>query len=249
MDTYDLKPDAAAEFRGEFNPIATNVPGVRICELFPGQARMWDKLACIRSIVSVEEHSDAITTTGYNLRQNTTANHPSFGSVVSRIRTTDASAVPQFVSLRTDDLIHRGEQGGFLGVSHRAFTPRGPDLENLRPLTIDASQFDQRRRLLENFDGVRREIDANMVSGLDFFTARAFEMIAHGGVRNALDLNRETPAVRHRYQGVESFLVGAVWSKRESASSPWRSGAGIRTSKTSAICVATCRCSISVSPI
>src|SRR5262249_59376955 len=58
MDMYDLKPDAPEEFRGEFRPIQTNVPGVQICEHFPMQARMWDKPACIRSIVSVDEHSD-----------------------------------------------------------------------------------------------------------------------------------------------------------------------------------------------
>src|SRR5246127_4516016 len=52
MDMYDLKPDAPTEFRGEFKPIATNVPGVQICEHFPLQAKMWDKLAAIRSIVS-----------------------------------------------------------------------------------------------------------------------------------------------------------------------------------------------------
>ena len=51
MDMYDLKPDAPAEFRGEFRPIDTNVPGVQICEHLPLQARMWDKLAGIRSIV------------------------------------------------------------------------------------------------------------------------------------------------------------------------------------------------------
>ena len=48
MDMYDLKPEAPAEFRGEFKPIATNVPGVQISEYFPMQARMWDKLAVIR---------------------------------------------------------------------------------------------------------------------------------------------------------------------------------------------------------
>src|SRR5262245_673659 len=47
MDMYDLKPEAPAEFKGEFKPIATNVPGVQICEHFPLQAAMWDKLACI----------------------------------------------------------------------------------------------------------------------------------------------------------------------------------------------------------
>src|SRR5689334_24460943 len=65
MDMYDLKPDAPKEFRGEFNPLATNVPGVQICEHFPLQARMWDKLACVRPLVSVDEHSDSLLSTGY----------------------------------------------------------------------------------------------------------------------------------------------------------------------------------------
>src|SRR5262245_7032408 len=51
LDTYDLKPDAPKEFRGEFNPIPTNVPGVQICEHMPLQAQMFDKLAVVRSVV------------------------------------------------------------------------------------------------------------------------------------------------------------------------------------------------------
>src|SRR6266566_1095013 len=91
MDMYDLKPEAPAEFRGEFRPIDTNVAGVRICEHFPMQARMWDKLACIRSIVSVNEHSDSLVMTGKSQRDNMIANHPSFGSVVSRVRAQDSN--------------------------------------------------------------------------------------------------------------------------------------------------------------
>ena len=94
MDMYDLKPDAPAEFRGEFRPIQTNVTGVQICELFPLQARMWDKFACIRSIVSVDEHSDSLVSTGKSQRENMTANHPCFGSVVSRVRMGEQSTMP-----------------------------------------------------------------------------------------------------------------------------------------------------------
>src|SRR5437764_4111272 len=89
MDMYDLKPDAPAEFRGEFNPIQTNVPGVEICEHFPLQAKMWDKLAAIRSVVSVDEHSDSYVSTGYSQRENRVAAHPSFGSVVSKFRNSE----------------------------------------------------------------------------------------------------------------------------------------------------------------
>ena len=59
MDMYDLKPEAPVEYRGEFKPIATNVPGIQICEHMPRQARMMDKLAIVRSLVSVGEHSDS----------------------------------------------------------------------------------------------------------------------------------------------------------------------------------------------
>jgi hypothetical protein len=204
MDMYDLKPDAPAEFRGEFRPIQTNVNGVQICEHFPMQAHMWDKLACIRSIVSVEEHSDSLVMTGKSQRENMTANHPSFGAVVSRARSGYDSAMPAFVSLRG---MSRGTEPGFLGIAHRPFTPTGPGVENLRPLTqVSHERMSDRRAMLEAFDGVQRELDAS-VAGLDAFTARAFDMIASGGVRNALDLTREPASVRERYRGLAPFLT------------------------------------------
>jgi hypothetical protein len=205
MDMYDLKPNAPAEFRGEFRPINTNVAGVQICEHFPLQARMWDKLACIRSIVSVDEHSDSLVMTGYSERENRTANHPSFGAVVSRVRSAQ-SEVPPYVSLRG---MSRGTEPGFLGVAHRPFTPSGPGLQNLRlPNTVNAARVNERRTLLAGFDGIRREIDASgTLAGMDSFTARAFDMVASGSVRNALDLNRENAATRQRYRGVEQFLT------------------------------------------
>src|SRR4051812_20184011 len=129
MDTYDLKPDAPKEYRGEFNPIATNVPGVRICEHFPLQARMWDKLACVRSVVSVDEHSDSLVMTGFSENANRTANHPSFGAVMSKVRGGAANDIPPFVSLRG---MARGTEPGFLGVAHRPFTPDGEGFRNLR---------------------------------------------------------------------------------------------------------------------
>src|SRR5215203_4809186 len=52
IDSYDMKPDAPQEIRGEFRPIPTNVPGVRICEHLPRQARIMDKLAILRGIRS-----------------------------------------------------------------------------------------------------------------------------------------------------------------------------------------------------
>jgi hypothetical protein len=205
MDMYDLKPDAPMEYRGEFRPIQTNVAGVQICEHFPLQARMWDKLACIRSIVSVEEHSDSLVSTGYSEQQNRNAHHPSFGSVVSRLQGTANADVPPFVSLRGMGI---GLEPGYLGVAHRAFTPSGPGYENLRLAGgVSQQQVDERRELLLEFDNVRRDIDASgTMAGLDAFQQRAFDMVASGTVRRALDLTREDVRVRDRYRGVEQFL-------------------------------------------
>jgi hypothetical protein len=206
MDMYDLKPDAPKEFRGEFNPIDTNVTGVQICEHMPLQAKMWDKLAVVRSVVSVGEHSDSLVMTGYSDQVNRVAGHPSFGAVVSKLRGDANASVPPFVSLRG---MSRGSEPGFLGVAHRPFSPNGPGLQNLKPATgVDEGRMEQRKDLLDAFDDTRRDIDATgTMSGLDTFTARAFDMVASGTVRKALDLNKEDAKVRERYKGVEQFLT------------------------------------------
>jgi hypothetical protein len=206
MDMYDLKPAAPVEFRGEFKPIATNVAGVQICEHFPLQARMWDKLACIRSIVSIDEHSDSLVMTGYSEGQNRTAHHPSFGAVVSKLRGSGKEDIPPFVSLRG---MGPGTEPGFLGVAHRPFTPDGPGLQNLRLAGgVDVARNDDRKALLSKFDNLRRDIDASgTMVGQDAFTVRAFDMVASGTVRKALDLSHEEPRIRDRYKGVEVFLT------------------------------------------
>jgi hypothetical protein len=207
MDMYDLKPDAPKEFRGEFNPIQTNVPGVQICEHMPMQARMWDKLACVRSLISVDEHSDSLVNTGYSEQVNRTAQHPCFGSVISKLRSGSANDVPPFVSLRGGG--SAGTEPGYLGVGHRPFTPSGPGIENLRLASgINVDRMDDRKALLGQFDTVRREIDASgTMKGMDSFAGRAFDMIASGTVRKALDLKHEDPKTRDRYKGIEQFLT------------------------------------------
>ncbi|MGE3803584.1 MAG: DUF1501 domain-containing protein [Gemmataceae bacterium] len=205
MDMYDLKPDAPAEFRGEFKPIKTNVPGCEICEHFPEQARMWDKFAAIRSVLSVDEHSDSLVMTGYPERENRLAHHPSFGAVVSKLRG-NGSDVPGFVSMRGMSI---GTEPGYLGIAHRPFSPNGPGLQNLSLARgVSGDQHSSRKNLLASFDQVRRDIDASgTMSGMDSFTTRAFDMVASGTVRKALDLKSEDPRSRDRYKGIEQFLT------------------------------------------
>src|SRR5262249_20338512 len=189
----------------EFKPIQTNVPGVNICELFPRQAQMWDKLACIRSLVAAPEHSDHETSTGYSEAVNRLANHPSVGAVISKLRGTDGD-IPPFVSLRGQS---GGLEPGYLGVAHRAFSPSGPGIDNLRLGNgMSMNRLDDGKQLLASFDTARRDMDASgTMKGLDSFNARAFDMVASGTVRKALDLTREEPRARDRYKGVEQFLM------------------------------------------
>ncbi len=206
MDMYDLKPDAPSNFKGEFNPIQTNVPGCQISEHFPMQARMWDKLAAIRSIVSVNEHSDVMVMTGHSNRETQLRNYPSFGSVISRIRSNDTTTnVPPFVSLRGST---RGTEPGYLGIAHRPFTPNGPGLANLRLANgVDESRLNERQSLINSIDDLRNDLDASgTFEGMDSFQAQAFDIVTSGGVRTALDLDREEPRVRDRYRGNENFL-------------------------------------------
>ena len=206
MDMYDLKPDAPVEYRGEFRPIKTNVPGVQICEHMPRQARIWDKLACVRSIVSVDEHSDSLVSTGYSEATNRVAHHPSFGSVMSRLRGNAMADIPPYVSLYGATI---GQDPGYLGVAHRAFSPGGQGLADLNLAGgVNRDRNTDRQDLLQRFDTARRDIDASgAMAGMDAFTQRAFDMVASGSTRRALDLSQEDPRVRDRYRGIEQFLT------------------------------------------
>ena len=101
QDMVDLKPDAPAEIRGEFSPIATNVPGIEICELMPRLAAMMDKFAVIRSIVGAGgEHDAEQCLTGYSRQQSRLqGGRPSLGAVLSKLQGPVDPAVPPFVGL------------------------------------------------------------------------------------------------------------------------------------------------------
>jgi len=200
-DTYDMKPAAPSEYRGEFQPIATNVPGVDICELFPLQAKMWDKLSVIRSVVAGQaDHRDQETHTGF------VNGRPCFGSVISKLRGPSASGAPPFVNLRFEST---GLGPAYLGNAHRAFSPRGEGLTNLSLVNgLSAERLGDRQALLSQFDQLRRGLDGSgAMEGLDPFRSRSVEIVLSGKVRQALDLTREDAATRERYQGIEKFLL------------------------------------------
>ncbi|MCE9533913.1 MAG: DUF1501 domain-containing protein [Planctomycetes bacterium] len=203
MDMYDLKPDAPVEYRGEFKPIKTNVPGMDICELFPMQAKIADKIAIVRNMKFQQEgHTAPELYTGF-LR----GNRPSIGSVVSRLRS-DARVVrpiPPYVYI--GDANHVGHPG-FLGKAHEAYIhgERATNLGLSKEMTL--SRLGDRQQLLRSFDQIRRDSDdaRGSMAGMDAFQSQALEMIATNKARDAFDISKEPERVRARYGKGTEYL-------------------------------------------
>ncbi len=193
LDTYDMKPDAPVEFRGELRPIKTNVPGVDICELMPLQAKIMDKLAVLRGVKFVDEHSPHQVMTGYADR----FLRPAFGSVVSYLKGRQ-DGLPPYVSLNYNS---KAEDPVYTGTAHRPFVPSGPGLENLGLVTgVTLDRLSNRKELLGHLDTIRREVDyGGALAGVDSFTARALDMVTTKTARDAFDVEKEPQAVRDRY--------------------------------------------------
>jgi uncharacterized protein (DUF1501 family) len=204
QDLVDLKPDAPVEIRGDFDPIATNVPGIEICEQLPRLAAMTDKLAIIRSVVGSEGHHASFQCmTGRTHANQPQGGWPSLGSAVSKFQGPTRPSIPPFVSLsppmKTATWADPG-QPGFLGVAHAAFKPsaEGRDDMLLNGVTLD--RLHDRQALLHGFDRLRREADAaGVMNGQDAFNQQAFGILTSSKLAEALDLEREPKAIRDRY--------------------------------------------------
>jgi hypothetical protein len=193
QDMFDLKPDAPREFRGEFNPIQTNVPGIEICEHMPLLAKMADKYAVIRSLVGMfDDHSNFHTQTGFGRNDlRNIGGRPSIGSVVSRLQGPTGSGAPAYIAY------NEGHEG-YLGPVHKPYRPQGGDLRLVGGM--DESRLSSRTNLLASLDKIRRDVDAShKMEALDSFTQRAVGVVTSGHVADALDLNKEDPVVRERY--------------------------------------------------
>jgi uncharacterized protein (DUF1501 family) len=208
LDMYDLKPNAPAEVRGEFKPIATNVPGIQIGEHLPNQAKVFDKLAVVRSAF----HTNAghgmgsqWMQTGYQATIEVNDNlFPSTGSVVAKLKGPNEQGLPAYVNLPRQVSFGKA---AYLGASFNPFSPdanpneAGFQVRNLKlPGRVDAARLDKRRQLLQDLDTIRRDIDTKGdLEGLDTFYRDALEMVTNTKAREAFDVNKESVKLRDRY--------------------------------------------------
>jgi hypothetical protein len=220
IDMYDLKPDAPIEYRGEFKPIKTKVPGFDICELMPLQAQITDKLALVRTLQyeDPKSHNPEQIFTGYPVP----AQRPPFGAVISRFGQ-GRKDLPAYVSL--GKRIYGGAGGErlesekpfFLGAAHgplyvesMARSEGKPDddaaVRNLgRHPETTPERLDDRRQLLKALDTQLRHLDSRPAAGgVDAFTAQAFDLLSSPRARAAFDLEREPSQVRQRYASGQS---------------------------------------------
>jgi len=208
IDMYDLKPEAPAEIRGEFRPIATSVPGVLIGEHMPCLARAMKNVALVRSVSHGEaSHLPAShwMMTGYRPDPGTTANkNPYCGAVVARLRGANAAGMPAYASIPRRQLL-----GGpaYLGPAYNPFTtesdPNSPSyaVRNLNfPDGMSATRLEDRQGLLRDLDRLRSDADRQgEFAGLDKFSREAIEIVTGSRAQQAFDISREPSATRDRY--------------------------------------------------
>lgn len=215
QDMYDLKPHAPREIRGEFDPIATNVPGIEICELLPRMAARMDKFVVLRSLVGArEDHNMHVCVTGWDSHPQQgdsppiagypPGGWPSIGAVLSRVHGAKNKGLPPSISLSRKGSVDLTRapigQAGYLGSAHSAFEPNEIDRSNFVLNGISLDRLGDRKSLLDSFDRFRERVDTSgVIDGVDAFTRQAFEVMTSNHLMQALDLERESPAVRKRY--------------------------------------------------
>ncbi len=234
--TWDPKPLAPAEVRGEFGPIATNVPGIQFCELMPQLAGMADKLCVLRAVATGD---NAHSSSGYymltgqphqptnveNANPGAPNNWPCLGAVVQQL-SGPRRALPAAVRLpmhifNTDGSVWPGQDAGFLGRQDDPWLlrcePGSPNYaipEFTLPVGITPDRLEDRHSLLQELN---RHLDLVQRSGeiehYDRLTQQAFDLLNSGPSRRAFDLAAEPDSVRDRY-GRTQFGQSTLLARR-----------------------------------
>jgi len=204
MDTFDLKPDAPAEFRGEFDPIDTNVAGIRISEHLPRLARCADKYSILRVSHTQAAHELATRFLSTGNRPVPSLVYPGYGAVISKELAGDRD-LPHFVAIP-----NTAQSAGYLGVRYAPLSttevpkPKTPfgvrGITLAEGLTVD--QFEKNHRLLAQLDAQfagpgsnAEQADRRLLDGLDEFARQAHDMITSPRAREAFDVSLEKPEV------------------------------------------------------
>ena len=214
IDSFDLKPDAPAEFRGAFKPIRTNLPGVQVCEHLPRLAKSMDRLALIRSFRhhnSDHGPADHYILTGYfpqvgfNPGLSPNNQKPAHGSVIAR-KLGPRGPVPPYVCLPK---MHPSAGPAYLGAVAAPFVieadPNAPNFsvpDIVPPPALEASRLDARKELLRRVDRFQRAAEARAnrdAQTVSVFQQKAFDLMTSREAKKAFDIHSEAAKLRDEY--------------------------------------------------
>lgn len=230
METYDMKPNAPRDYRGEFRPIASTVPGLDVCELLPQHARIADKFNLIRSIHhNFADHGgghkrfltgrDPATPTGF------VNDKPCVGSMASLALQgqRQTRGLPNYIVMgsgRVNSVDTFSFGSAYLGIHTHPFRiSADPSREDfaVQNIGIDqsmSSRLDDRVTLLNGFDRLRRQLESNAtLRSYDVINNRAIEMLTSNHVREAFDIAQEPDALRDRF-GRHGWGQRAILARR-----------------------------------
>ena len=242
QDTFDMKPEAPREVRGEFMPIPSNVPGVEVCDHLPLLARQMDKVTVVRSVNHREaDHQaafhDMMTANRYQWLDKRNAakptDNPNIGAVLAHLKPQN-NGLPEYVQLpgllqTNSGKIVPGQNAGFLGMEFDPFLVKAVD--NYAPLhdpgysgftppafrdggDVSSVRLDRRRRLLEQVEaGFDKAERGKKLAGFDSYYQQAFSLVASPRARQAFDLGAESHATRARY-GFTPFGQSCLLARR-----------------------------------
>ena len=213
LDTWDMKPDTPEEIRGPFRPIATNVPGIEVSEIFPKMATVMDRVALVRSVAHT---AAAVHDTGHQMMQTGRLftggiDHPHYGSVLAKLKGARHDTPPNVLLPRpigaTGGNMPHGQSAGYLGKTFDPFVLNAdpnvkgfkvPDL--LPPDYVTAVREDRRRKLRAAIDGAVGSFETSADARLlDANFEGAYRLMSSQPAREAFDLSAETGTVRDRY--------------------------------------------------
>jgi uncharacterized protein (DUF1501 family) len=227
LDTFDPKPDAPADYRGPFAPIATKIPGIQISELLPRLAACADRFALVRSLTHTGGGHPAgslqMLSGDPDAQDKLTSRYPDWMSVAHYLRSDRAHAIPNYVAINPVDRYDSFTIAGpaYLGPSYEPFQVLGdPSRPDFQVPNIGLSDISQRQRLTERvelrhaLDRLRGDLDQHgMMQALDQFEDQAMNLLLSPAAREAFDLGRESTAVRERY-GMHAWGQQCLMARR-----------------------------------
>jgi len=206
LETYDPKPDAPTEYRGPFTAIDTNVPGIRLSNLMPHQAKIADRFTLVRSLhhraICHQQGLQTLWTGHEELVLKQFPDHPDCFCVLSKVRSRPGDTLPVHVGI--PPLPYAGP--AYLGPSFEPFTvggdPNQPTFEvpNIRLADGARARLDRRLRLKADVDAAKRYLASDPdIGARDQHYHAAVDLLTSDRARIAFDISRESAQTRDRY--------------------------------------------------